>query len=76
MHSSECCHYVHVIGSDIALLTMSLVELGTAISFEHENDHILSKYLSHLVAQFHGMGLTQVPLYTLLWVALCVVVLS
>ena len=26
---------------------MSLVELGTW--FEHENDHILSKYLSHLV---------------------------
>ena len=26
---------------------MFLVELGTAICFEHENHHILSKYVSH-----------------------------
>ena len=40
--------HFHVIGPGIALLTINFVELSTAISFEHENNHILSKYLSHV----------------------------
>ena len=37
----------HILWPGIALLMMYLVELGTAIWFEHENHHILSMYFSH-----------------------------
>ena len=43
---------------DIALLMMSLVELGTAICFEHENNRILSKYFSHVFPLPQGAGST------------------
>ena len=37
---------------------MNLFEQGTAISFEHENDHILSEFLSHLLPLPQGAGTT------------------
>ena len=37
-----------VIGPGIDLLTINFVELGTAMWFDHENNHILSIYLSHV----------------------------
>ena len=35
---------------------MNLIELGTAIWFEHENHHIFSKYLLHLYSLTQGAG--------------------
>ena len=42
MNPYEVVHF-QIIGQGIALLTINLVGLGTAVWFEHDNDTILSQ---------------------------------